>query len=159
MNNDAVFQADTEIDTQLRLERRQRRDHTSINGGDVVPTAHGRAPAARGRAASSGEEETPLLGYSEDSRSSYTTPGSISDGGDGGDERDNDDKWAGSADFDGLPWWKRPSVCCRIIPALTRMRLLTSAPGILAITAVYPLYLSFRWNNRSETQPYLDPHL
>lgn len=32
-----------------------------------------------------------------------------------GDEHHNErERWEASEDFEGLPWWKRPSVCCMV---------------------------------------------
>ena len=90
-DNDGVFVADSDIDQALRSQN------------------HGRAGRPQSRSRKSGNdatspelvnEETPLLGggHTSDSRESTDTSNS---------ERP---PWFGSAEFEGLAWWERPSV-------------------------------------------------
>lgn len=37
-------------------------------------------------------------------------------------ETTNNGGWDGLADFEGLPWWRRPSVSAPVAPAITRHR-------------------------------------
>jgi hypothetical protein len=75
------------------------------------------------------------------------------------EEEDNDDRrsteWEGHADFDGLPWWRKPSVssfrssCGHILTAI----------GVLAITPILSLISRNWWHCRSETQSHPKSHM
>ena len=77
----------------------------------------------------------------------------------GSEEDDNGDRrsteWEGHADFEGLPWWRKPSVssfrsfCERILMAI----------GVLVITPILPLISRNWWHCRSETQSHPKSHM
>ena len=100
MENEQVFQAETEIaELNKHLSRDSRRSH---DGYDAVQAAVGgfdtRPPII--------SERTRLLGQEQsDSRSDTHEGGNPPpDGNDGL-------AWDGEHEFDGLPWYKKPSVC------------------------------------------------
>ena len=77
----------------------------------------------------------------------------------GSEEDDNGDRrsteWEGHADFEGLPWWRKPSVslfynsCEHILMAI----------GVLVITPILPLISRNWWHCRSETQSHPKSHM
>jgi hypothetical protein len=59
--------------------------------------------------------------------------------------------WEGSADFDGLRWWRTPSVSLRLscyIHELVCVQRLINLLDLLAITPILPLYSCIRWYPR-----------
>lgn len=89
MENEQAFGADAVIDKQVRA-----RSARTNGGGDLGATS---GVAANGgydkHVASAHSEEAPLLGE-----------------GSGPNGR-RESTWAGELDFEGQPWWNRPSVC------------------------------------------------
>ena len=89
MDNDLVFDADRSVDN---ISRRK--------GQEPLDEAERAATVAAGGISShiDASERTPLLARnasaSQERDEDTTTPA-----------------WPGEADFAGLPWWKRPSVC------------------------------------------------
>ncbi len=97
MENDAVFDAEANLDNQLRqrLAQGSRDGQNSRFGHDAVTIANGGFERQ-----SHANEDTPLL-----------IDGGNEDLAEGLDTDDNGAPvWPGQAEFDGLPWWKRPSV-------------------------------------------------
>lgn len=98
-NTDEVFEADAEAevwaDARRHLRSRQSR-HES----------HNKKPVS-GAVDHSVDEQAPLL---------LDHPGKSSDAtSDNGDE-DDAPEWSGARDFEGMPWWKRPSVKTTLRP-------------------------------------------
>ena len=91
-DTDAVFVAEAEMDAKALRSRTGRTTSRSSTAGERV------AVAARGgidsRFSEDLGEDQPLLNKAKDG----------GDGGGGGAE------WIGTKEFDGLPWYKRPSV-------------------------------------------------
>lgn len=97
MENDAVFDAEANLDNQLRqrLAQGSRGGQNSKVGHDAIIIASGGLepkPHAN--------EQTPLL-VNGDYEDVVERPAAEDDGA---------PVWPGQADFDGLPSWKRPSV-------------------------------------------------
>jgi hypothetical protein len=85
--HDGAFVADISIDQTLKRGGHAKQRRVDKSGqGDHAPDSLG--------------EEAPLLGNGRDS----------SEGSDG-----EDVEWFGTAELQGLPWWKRPSVSQRLI--------------------------------------------
>ena len=55
----------------------------------------------------------------------------------------NDGRWEGYDDFEGLPWWQRPSVCSNV-PKVYCSQALTPYPGLLATLPFHGLHPGFR---------------
>lgn len=89
MENDGIFAAKADLDEGLKSNKFNTR-----YGEAALTAAEGGLEGHH--LDTSTEEETPLLGEQ---------------GAGGKDDEDEDMPWTGSADFEGLPWWKRPSVC------------------------------------------------
>jgi len=96
LHNDAVFEADAYVD-----QGRRRGPKSKTLAEDMVTAAQGGLdiPARR----YSHDENTPLLGAA---------------GGSGASGNDNgaDSEWDGYADFEGLPWYRTPSVRVPVAP-------------------------------------------
>lgn len=108
------------FDAEATLEQERRREvaHTQDAG---TSSGQGITLLATGGVASSiaADEETPLL-----SRDARHKRQNLEDTVDQEHERpDSSNEWPGQADFDGLPWWRQPSVCATQYPCL---RMLTS---------------------------------
>ncbi|KAI9752651.1 MAG: hypothetical protein M4579_005545 [Chaenotheca gracillima] len=100
-DNEVIFGEDANLDARQRIKpRSQRGDHRHI--GDSASSVGNDAPARSSSAAHEGEQ-SPLLGDDED------------------DSRSDDEaasRYPGSADFDGLPWYKQPSIYWLLPPFL-----------------------------------------
>jgi len=97
-NADAAYVEDLDVDQALRS-----RNHAA--GSQPKAPVYRPEPSNKSGATSPAverdEEDAPLL--------SPTTQDYGS--GNNGERRDSEPKWDGQADFEGLPWWKKPSVC------------------------------------------------
>ena len=98
MENEEVFQADAELDGHEHMHSRSPHRSTQ-KGHDTVKAALGGLEADR----DVHNEESPLL------------PSNRTDGGGeasepGASETREPPKWDGERDFEGRPWWKKPSV-------------------------------------------------
>jgi hypothetical protein len=127
---------DNDNDTDYSADARGRGDN-STQGGDWGAKDSLRRNAGLGQSAE--EEVTPLIadGASSSARES----------GDGSSAT----AWNGNADFEGLGWWQRPSVCSQLrAPCVV----LTGA-AVLAIAALPPFRPGIRGTDRSETQSYI----
>lgn len=101
-SNDSAFVEDVDIEREMRARLHTRTNSSSSKHG------HAHAPSKKSSASSpvpEADEEAPLL---SDAGSSYSGRGSV-DSRDGNEEPE----WFGYAELRGLPWWKKPSVCCR----------------------------------------------
>lgn len=99
MENDQAFEAEADIDALRMLRSRSRSANRSLHKGhDVMKAAYGGLE-------STDQEDTALLSreHDRDQRAQELA------GEDSGDEGDKP-TWPGEHDFDGLPWWKTPSV-------------------------------------------------
>ncbi|KAI9825108.1 MAG: hypothetical protein M1832_001428 [Thelocarpon impressellum] len=90
MDNEAVFQAETDAEGVASRKARSRTGRGLIE--DVAEATSSQASLGRSRRRDS---RTPLLER---------------DGDDEDPRGDDGSGWAGAADFEGLPWWRRPSV-------------------------------------------------
>lgn len=57
---------------------------------------------------------------------------------------DTTSSWDGDEDFQGLPWWKRPSVCHNGLQLA--MKVLTIVPDLHASPGLCSLLLGIRWS-------------
>ena len=104
MENEHAFEADATVSTFTKVRSTDSRD--SRRGHDLVQSAVGGFEAeVRQRS-----ERSPLLGHrrSKSSSASGSSHGHPEDLGNG-------DGWDGLRDFDGLPWYKTPSVCSTLL--------------------------------------------
>jgi len=85
-STDAAFVEEIDVEQELRMRANQ--------------TPKPNKSGANSPTQDSDDEDAPLL---SSSRHDY---GSVDDDWD----NNREDEWAGNADFQGLPWWKRPSV-------------------------------------------------
>ena len=98
MENDQVFAADADINPASRSQSRHL-NHPAHRGHDNITAANGAIEAYK----SNEYEDTPLLsrGVDED----YERR---SENADAEQESEQTD-WSGARDFEGRPWWNRPS--------------------------------------------------
>ena len=97
MEGDEIYEALPEAELLARMSSRQR---PSSNGNDAFTSTHPPHPAP-----GPPTEDEPLLGRKK------SVP---QDAAEAAQEQDHagDDvpEWPGQGEFDGLPWWKTPSV-------------------------------------------------
>ena len=91
MEADGIIEADADIERVLRL-RLQRGGKTDIHRAENAALVVGASSH------DDSDEQSPLLGKD---RTSSSTPEQV---------EVTSVIWAGDADFDGLPWYKKPSV-------------------------------------------------
>jgi len=97
MENDQVFEAERDVDVLFKM-RSQSSQHSKHDGRDALQAALGGFETQKaGRT-----ETTPLL--SQEARDPHETAGD-----EDADPR-GPSKWSGERDFEGLHWWKKPSV-------------------------------------------------
>ena len=95
MENDQAFAADANID---RLSESQ--DRPERRGYDAMKKASGAFEASNGH----DQEDTPLLSRAIDEEYENTSEG------EGRENNNEQNQWTGATDFEGRPWWNRPSV-------------------------------------------------
>ena len=95
-------------------------------------------------------EEAPLLSRDIDGDSDTL----ISDFDSSGDTTPT---WSGAKDFEGRPWWNRPSV--RLNAVDNNYTSIDNALAVLATPAILPLHARLRWHHCPQTQPYTRPDL
>lgn len=102
MENDQLIAADAGVDPVSRSQSR-RIDHSAQSAHDAVNKAGGAIDVIK----SSDDENTPFLSrdIDEDRERRSETPGD----GHGSENAE----WSGARDFEGRPWWNRPSVSLR----------------------------------------------
>ena len=105
MENDQPFELDAEINAPGRLTSRSRR-RSSHKGRDALEAAFGPSASHKER----DHENTPLL-----QRDSNEEAEAGEDTEYGGEDGRAPPSWEGERDFEGRPWWKRPSVR-RLLP-------------------------------------------
>ncbi|CAI6337349.1 unnamed protein product [Periconia digitata] len=112
-STDAPFVEDAEIEQQLEELSHRKKPTSSL----------ARIPAAPIQSDSEGDEESPLLRR----RRGHERGGN-------GQEQDEEEseEWFGYAEFQGLPWWKRPSIYWLIPPFL----LFTLAIGSIIVPKI-----------------------
>lgn len=87
--NDGIFSREAEIDERMRARDNGGPGKRSGKSGQSSP------------AVESLDEDAPLLDNEERSRRNSS----------GHDSDDEPVQWFGTVELEGLPWWKRPSVC------------------------------------------------
>lgn len=98
MENDPVFAADANIDPLPGSQ--DRHDRSAHRGYDTVNKISGAIEAPDGR----DYEDTPLLSRNiDDDYERHPEPT-------GREQENHDPQWSGAKDFEGRPWWTRPSV-------------------------------------------------
>ena len=126
MENEEVFQADAGINVLSRLSHRsENKGHDTLNGS--------------GR--HTHDEESPLLSSSREDEGEDEH---------GASEVREPPKWYGERDFEGRPWWKKPSVRFPD-PNINKQRLISSV--VLAPSSVLLLHSGIRWHHRPKNQP------
>lgn len=110
--DEGVFDAEADLDRQTSHDAPNTRQDGTERGENAALLASGGVDPTL--ASESADEETPLL-----SREGDVSPRSSETAIDDGPE--NASEWPGQADFDHLPWWKRPAVrpaqhtqCCTV---------------------------------------------
>lgn len=88
MENDQIIEAEVDAEAVRRATARRSRD---LDGKDMMLVTEGGFTSGNDRQDAS--EQTPLI-----------------DRRDGEDEGPDEPFWSGDVDFQGLPWWKKPSV-------------------------------------------------
>ncbi|KAI9676154.1 MAG: hypothetical protein M1817_000899 [Caeruleum heppii] len=104
MNNEAVFQAEDVVEPRLASTRSRLRSMNDNPGSNAFNSAH---TTEQGR----DTEDAPLLGHRASRQSLSITPASTKPG-------DAAPSWPGYAEFEGLPWWRTPSVIWLLPPFL-----------------------------------------
>lgn len=97
MEGDEVFEAQPEVELLVRMSSRQR---PSSNGNDASTSTH--QPQTK---ADPPTENEPLLSNKKSGPQDTAEAAQEQD-----NHSDDAPEWPGHADFDGLPWWKTPSV-------------------------------------------------
>lgn len=100
MENDQPFELDAEMNALGRLSSRSRR-RSSHKGQDALEAAYGPSMSHK----ETDHENTPLL--QRDSDEEVEAGGNTVHEGDDGRAPPS---WEGERDFEGRPWWNRPSV-------------------------------------------------
>ena len=95
MENDQVFAVDADIDARMRKNPSLRYKDSQVSGVDALPSGTSRAASRKDR----DYEDTPLLSRTDDD-STYVE----------GSDQDEGPSWSGERDFEGKPWWNKPSV-------------------------------------------------
>ena len=132
MENEEVFQADAELDGLEHMHSRSL--HPSENKRpDTLKVTLGRHTH---------DEESPLL---SSDREDEGEEGSEYGAG----EVRGPPKWDREGDFEGRPWWNKPSV--RVSNPKTNWQRLTSSV-VLAPSSLLLLYSGIRWHHRPESQ-------
>ena len=148
MENDAaVFDAEANLDNQLRqrLAQGSRDGQNSRFGQDAVTIANGGFERK-----SHANEGTPLL---IDGGHENTVEGS-----DAAD--DGAPIWPGQAEFDGLPWWKRPSVSqIGLQPKNNVMLTWSTIKGLLFVARFPTLHSGFRRHRGAPVEPHTGAHM
>ena len=102
-SNEGIIDAEADVHQQL-----DRSSSASRRGGAEAHRAEHAALIAGGGVHShhhEHDEETPLLfGNRDDASAERGRKGPP-------DSKAQEEEWPGQKDFDGAPWWKRPSVC------------------------------------------------
>ena len=135
MENNEAFEAEAALEARSQSYRSKRH-------------GNGRVKAVSGGLGSRTEneyDETSLL-----SREINHDYGSSTEASDNGDTR-GPPEWSGERDFEGRPWWSKPSVSQEHLDV--RGQLLTKPSGLLAITTFLPIHSRLGRNRRSKTQP------
>ena len=145
MENDEALTADANLNITSKLYS-QRLDHASHRARDAADAASGATEVHK----DSDHEDTPLL--SRNIEEDLTRHSSSHDG-----EQDPEEtEWSGAKEFEGRPWWNRPSVSPRAYPSISSYnKRLSGVQGVLVITTVFPLYSLLWGHNCSEAQPHL----
>lgn len=133
MENEEVFQADAEITGLQHIHSRSL--HRSGNQG------HDTGKVASGTYIH--DEESPLLSSSRENEGEEASEH-------GAGETRGPPKWDGEADFEGRPWWNKPSV--RIPDSNTNRQRLTFSV-VLAPASVLLHNSGIRWHHRPKSQP------
>lgn len=95
MDNNQVFEDDAELDVVLEAGLRDRTARTEGNGAGKVPVMTIEEDE--------GQTETSRLLGNGSTNAHLVVPG-------GGDDEDDISKWPRERDFEGVRWWKKPSV-------------------------------------------------
>ena len=130
MESNDAFEAEVEIEV---LNRSTSHSNKTKKGPDAFTAAYGSIDTPK---AGQGEEE-PLLGYSGNS-----------DTNDGDDSRGGAPIWTGYKDFEGRPWWRKPSVrsgCDDRHACFQRLRV--AAIDMVASSRVHSLHHVLRWHH------------
>ena len=98
MENEAAFEADAEIDELEQIRSRPSHRSTQKRRHIVKPVL-----GASGFERNTHDEESPLLSPDREDRGSGTS-------GPGAGEARGPSRWDGEGDFEGRPWWNKPSV-------------------------------------------------
>lgn len=95
-NTDELFEADADIGARADAKPRSRSRHPQHGSVKQKP--------AIGAADHSVYEETPLL------ERDYNRPEDFNDGFSDDSSKRGAPEWSGARDFEGRPWWRKPSV-------------------------------------------------
>lgn len=98
MENEEAFEADAEVDALEQLRSRSSHRYTQ-KGHDKVTSDLGGFDSDRGNH----NEESPLLSHERGDGSTEASEH-------GAGETRGPPKWDGERDFEGRPWWNKPSV-------------------------------------------------
>ena len=136
MENDQVFEAEAEIESGSRslVAGRDASNTKSTKLGEVTATLANAAPGGQ-RLQNIVDETEPLLGRR--------------DSADAGSD-DGEPDWPGKRDFEGAPWWKRPSVRIPFLGHTQDTVGLTNCADILAAPSLCPHRARLWWNHRPE---------
>ena len=132
MENEEAFQADAEINGLERMHSRS--SHPSENKG------HATVKGAPGR--HTHDEESPLLSSSREDEGEEASEH-------GAGETRGPPNWDGEGDFEGRPWWNKPSVR---IPDLNTNRQRLTSSVVLAPSSILLLHSSIWWHDRPKSQ-------
>ncbi|KAL8714071.1 MAG: hypothetical protein Q9225_006630 [Loekoesia sp. 1 TL-2023] len=138
-NTDELFEADGNIEARADAKSRSRSRHPQHGSGNQKP--------AIGAPDHSVYEETPLLGRD------YNHPKDSNDGSSDDSSEGGAPEWSGARDFEGRPWWRKPSIFWLLPPFL----LATLAFGGTIVPKVN-LILSLTCREYFAQQQFKDPN-
>ncbi|KZF22941.1 MFS general substrate transporter [Xylona heveae TC161] len=140
MENDAAFEAEASAETRLRYSSPDRHRRGSHIGVDATVAAQGGYDKHNVVVS----EASPLLG--QQSQEDDTGRVSQDEGSSDGTE------WHGVIDFEGLPWWKKPSVAW-ILPPVMLFTLAFGATAVPKINFILSLICRRYLADRSAEDP------
>ena len=110
MENEQAFEIEADIDATARLRPTSRASYQSLHKGqDIMNTAYGGYESQQ----QTHSEHSPLLARDAEQHGEV-----IDASGDDGPDSRRPPAWDGERDFEGRPWWNKPSVRENLLPGL-----------------------------------------
>lgn len=139
MENDQAFEAEADIEALERVDSRLRQ-RSSHKGHDTLKAALGGFESEAER----NDEHSPLLPrVAGEDHDSDRTLGNDEEG------RRGSPTWEGERDFEGRPWWNKPSVWILLLPGSIKILILID---LLASSSFRLVHTGLRWHGRTASQ-------